>query len=69
MDDTLNREGVAPTGVTVVRPQASMAFTGGPPTTCLVVRSKSPTDRTEGGEIDLAREAQDLASCRPRNAD
>jgi hypothetical protein len=32
MDDTLNRVGVAPSGVTAVRPQAGMDFVGGPTT-------------------------------------
>jgi hypothetical protein len=30
MDDTLNRVGVAPSGITAVRPQAGMDFAGGP---------------------------------------
>ncbi|ONL96402.1 hypothetical protein ZEAMMB73_Zm00001d028564 [Zea mays] len=39
-DGTLNRVRVAPTGVTAVHPQASMAFAGGPPTTRPNARSQ-----------------------------
>jgi hypothetical protein len=46
MDNTLNRVGVAPTGVTAVHPQAGMAFTEGLTTTCLIARNQSPTNRT-----------------------
>jgi hypothetical protein len=68
MDNTLNRVGVAPTGVTAVHPQTGMAFAGGPTTTCPVARNQSPTNRTSG-EMDLAGEAQDPASNRLRSVD
>jgi hypothetical protein len=64
-DGTLNRVGVAPAGVTAVRPQASMDFAGGPPTTRPNARSQSalptPQAETSGGEMNLAGEAQDPA--------
>jgi hypothetical protein len=63
-DGTLNRVGVAPAGVTAVRPQASMAFAGGPPTTRPNARSHPtlPTPQAETrGEMNLAGEAQDPA--------
>jgi hypothetical protein len=54
---------VAPAGVTAVRPQASMAFARGPPTTRLNAQSQqalpTPQAETRGGEINLAEEAQD----------
>lgn len=46
MDGTLNRVGVAPTGVTAVHPQAGTTFTGGLTTTYPVARNQSPTSRT-----------------------
>jgi hypothetical protein len=48
-DGTLNRVGVAPSGVTAVRPQASMAFAGGPSTTRPNARSQPalPTPQAE----------------------
>jgi hypothetical protein len=55
---------VAPAGVTAVCPQASMAFTGGPPTTRPNARSQPalPTPHAETrGEMTLAGEAQDPA--------
>lgn len=68
-DDTLSRVGVAPAGITVVRPQAGMAFARGPTTMRPVARNQSCAGRTGGGEMDLAEEAQDPASSRPRSDD
>lgn len=57
MDDTLNRVGVVPVGFTVVRSQEGMAFNRGPPPH--IARNQSSSGRTKGGEMDLAKEAQD----------
>jgi hypothetical protein len=66
MDDTLNRVGVTPAGVTVVRPQASITFARGlpPPASHRTdpVDLAFTTSGTRGGERDLTGEAQDSAS-------
>jgi hypothetical protein len=67
MDDTLNRVGVVPAGITTVRSQEGMAFARGPPPH--IAQNQSSSGQTKGGEMDLAEEAQHPTSTRSGSTD